>query len=218
MNETKEILEREKKAAYSKGYQAATKRWENVNERLIKQLLRPAVFYGAYPYNILYVIGMSESETEKYSPSQIKIIMNRILTGREKKVLFHRYSEGLYMDETGENYDFARERIIQIENGALRKLAKYFGANSSESLNCLLHKGFEKGLVKLTPSPNDGETCCQIGDYWFYFLGDEESHNTPDDILMGYSQNDLIDMIQDAIVDLPEEEKKYYKYFLIENL
>lgn len=218
MNETKEIPEREKKAAYSKGYQAATKRWENVNERLIKQLLRPAVFYSAYPYNILYVIGMSEIEMEKYSPRQIKDIMNRILTGREKKILFYRYSEGLYMGETGQIFDMVHERIRQVEYRALQKLKKYFVENSSESLNCLLHKGFEKGLVKLTPSPNDGETCCQIGDYWFYFLGDEESHNTPDDILMDYSQNDLIDMIQDAIVDLPEEEKKYYKYFLIVNL
>lgn len=218
MNETKEILERENQAAYSKGYEAATKRWENVNERLIKQLIRPAVFYGAYPYNILYVIGMSEIEMEKYSPRQIKDIMNRILTGREKKILFYRYSEGLYMSETGQKFDMVYERIRQVEYRALQTLKKYFGENSSESLNCLLHKGFEKGLVKLISSSNDGETCCQIGDYWFYFLRDEESHNTPEEILMDYSQNDLIKMLQDTIVDLSEEEKKYYKYFLIENL
>lgn len=63
--------------------------------------------------------------------------------------------------------------------------------------DCKIHKivnGLWNGTVKLISNPNDGCLACQIGDYWFYFIGSEDENLTP------------------------EEAKKNYDVFIIANL
>lgn len=65
--------------------------------------------------------------------------------------------------------------------------------------------GFNRGVVKLVPSPNgDGvrDTVCKIGDGWFHFGGQEAEACTPSEYLSGVGRNFTVEHIYNALNDV----------------
>lgn len=82
----------------------------------------------------------------------------------------------------------------------------------------LIKKGLEQGIVKIIQNPNDDCISCQIGEYWFYFIGLEDENKTPKEILSSYTQDELCVQIEMAIKGLYIDEQSYYKCYLEEHL
>ena len=91
-----------------------------------------------------------------------------------------RYFEDLIKDEA------TMERVIKIVNGLWN------------------------GTVRLISSPNDNCLACEIGEYWFYFIGSEDENLKPDEVRLNYDVFTIAQMILDAIVDLDDDEYTYY--------
>lgn len=85
-------------------------------------------------------------------------------------------------------------------------------------LKDLVLEGLKQGLVKIIESPNDGCVACEIGDYWFYFIGSEDENMSPAEVLSSYGLEDLSELIRLVIEDLDVNEKLYYHAYLEENL
>ena len=51
--------------------------------------------------------------------------VTELLTERERKVVYYRYQKQETLREISERFGVSKERIRQIEAGALRKLCKY---------------------------------------------------------------------------------------------
>lgn len=66
------------------------------------------------------------------------------------------------------------------------------------------------GTAKLISSPNDGCLACQIGEYWFYFIGSEDENLKPEEVKHHYDIFTIAQMILEAIVELDDDEYDYY--------
>lgn len=82
----------------------------------------------------------------------------------------------------------------------------------------LLKKGIEQNIVKIIESPNDRCVACQIGEYWFYFIGSEDECMTPEQIKESYTCDELVELICGAIVELDDTEINYYISYIKEHL
>ena len=70
------------------------------------------------------------------------------------------------------------------------------------------------GTARLIESPNDGCIACKIGEYWFYFIGQEDELLKPDEVREQYGLFELAELILEAIIDLDDDEYTYYCDFL----
>ena len=48
----------------------------------------------------------------------------------------------------------------------------------------MVFKGLCDGTVKIISNPNDDCIACQIGEFWFYFIGSEDEDLTPDEVYL----------------------------------
>lgn len=82
--------------------------------------------------------------------------------------------------------------------------------------DCKIHKivnGLWNGTVKLISNPNDGCLACQMGDYWFYFIGSEDENLTPEEAKKNYDVFTIAKLILEAmdnIKNIDENEHSYY--------
>jgi hypothetical protein len=70
--------------------------------------------------------------------------------------------------------------------------------------------GLWNGTVRLISNPNDGCIACQIGEYWFYFIGSEDENLTLEEVRNNYDVFTIAQMILDTIIDLDDDEYTYY--------
>ncbi len=70
--------------------------------------------------------------------------------------------------------------------------------------------GLWDGTVKLISNPNDGCLACQIGEYWFYFIGSEDENLKPEEVKHHYDVFTIAQMILEAMIDLDDDEYTYY--------
>lgn len=55
----------------------------------------------------------------------------------------------------------------------------------------MIFKGLCDGTVKIISNPNDDCIACQIGEFWFYFIGSEDENLTPDEVYESYIKEQL---------------------------
>lgn len=87
------------------------------------------------------------------------------------------------------------------------------------TLKEMILKGLCDGTVKIISNPNDNCIACQIGEFWFYFIGSEDEHLTPDTVYESYTKEQLTEMISSTLQDMEKnefDEVEYYKSFLEE--
>lgn len=82
----------------------------------------------------------------------------------------------------------------------------------------MILQGLLKGVVKIIQNPNDDCISCQIGDFWFYFIGMEHENLTPKEVYEIFNQEELAYMIFNEIMELDKVEINYYTSWLSENL
>lgn len=70
--------------------------------------------------------------------------------------------------------------------------------------------GLWNGTVRLISNPNDNCIACEIGEYWFYFIGSEDENLKPEEVKSNYDVFTVAQMILDAIIDLDDDEYTYY--------
>jgi hypothetical protein len=70
--------------------------------------------------------------------------------------------------------------------------------------------GLWNGTVRLISNPNDNCIACEIGEYWFYFIGSEDENLKPEEVRTNYDVFTVAQMILDAIIDLDDDEYTYY--------
>lgn len=83
----------------------------------------------------------------------------------------------------------------------------------------MIFKGLCDGTVKIISNPNDDCIACQIGEFWFYFIGSEDEDLTPDEVYESYTKEQLTEMIYSTLQDMEKnefDEVEYYKAFLEE--
>lgn len=83
----------------------------------------------------------------------------------------------------------------------------------------MIFKGLCDGVVKIISNPNDDCIACQIGEYWFYFIGNEDENLSPDEVYESYTKEQLTEMIYSTLQDMENnefDEVEYYKAFLKE--
>lgn len=80
-----------------------------------------------------------------------------------------------------------------------------------DDLKARLLKGLNEGTVQLIQNPNEDGLACQIGEYWFYFIGSEDEMMTPIEAFDSYTKEELSAMIAEAIQGLDKTEQDYYK-------
>ena len=83
----------------------------------------------------------------------------------------------------------------------------------------LIFKGLCDGTVKIISNPNDDCIACQIGEFWFYFIGSEDEDLTPDEVYESYTKEQLTEMIYSTLQDMEKnefDEVEYYKAILEE--
>lgn len=83
----------------------------------------------------------------------------------------------------------------------------------------MIFKGLCDGTVKIISNPNDDSIACQIGEFWFYFIGSEDEDLTPDEVYESYTKEQLAEMIYSTLQDMEKnefDEVEYYKSFLEE--
>lgn len=81
----------------------------------------------------------------------------------------------------------------------------------------MIFKGLCDGTVKIISNPNDDCIACQIGEFWFYFIGSEDEALTPDEVYESYTKEQLAEMIYSTLQDMEKnefDEVEYYKEFL----
>ena len=83
----------------------------------------------------------------------------------------------------------------------------------------MIYKGLCDKNVKIISNPNDDCIACQIGDFWFYFIGSEYEDLTPDEVYECFTKEELTEMIYETLMDMEKnefDEVEYYKAFLSE--
>ena len=81
----------------------------------------------------------------------------------------------------------------------------------------MIFKGLCDGTVEIISNPNDDCIACQIGEFWFYFIGSEDEDLTPNEIYESYTKEQLTEMIYSTLQNMEENEfgeVEYYKTFL----
>ncbi len=89
------------------------------------------------------------------------------------------------------------EDIIYNDPSTMERIAK-------------IEEGLWNGTAKLIESPNDGCIACQIGEFWFYFMGNEDENLKPEEVRNHYGIFETAQMILDAIINLDDDEYTYY--------
>lgn len=82
----------------------------------------------------------------------------------------------------------------------------------------MIYKGLCNGIVRIIQNPHDDCIACEIGEYWFYFIGIEYEDLTPDEVYETFTKDELAEMILGAIKGLDETERDYYEAYLTEQL
>lgn len=83
----------------------------------------------------------------------------------------------------------------------------------------MIFKGLCDGNVKIISNPNDDCIACQIGEFWFYFIGSEYEDLSPEEVYECFTKDELTEMIYNTLMDMEKnefDEVEYYKSFLIE--
>lgn len=83
----------------------------------------------------------------------------------------------------------------------------------------MIFKGLCDETVKIISNPNDDCIACQIGNFWFYFIGSKNENLTPDEVYELYTKEQLTEMIYSTLQDMEKnefDEVEYYKAFLEE--
>lgn len=83
----------------------------------------------------------------------------------------------------------------------------------------MIFEGLCDGTVKIISNLNDGCIACQIGEFWFYFIGSEDENLTSDEVYESYTKEELTEMIYSTLQDMKKnefDEVEYYKAFLEE--
>ena len=84
----------------------------------------------------------------------------------------------------------------------VNKLDNNKGGNKDMTFKEMIHKGLCDGVVKVIQNPNDDCISCQIGQFWFYFIGSEDENLTPDEVYESYTKENLADMIYSTLKDM----------------
>lgn len=83
----------------------------------------------------------------------------------------------------------------------------------------MIYKGLCDKTVKIISNPNDDCIACQIGEFWFYFIGSEHEDLSPDEVYECFTKEELTEMIYNTLMDMEKnefDEVEYYKAFLSE--
>lgn len=85
----------------------------------------------------------------------------------------------------------------------------------------MLLEGIKKGLVNFIEDPNlGGATVCKIGEYWFYFEGDDAASILPAEFLLRNDMGSVVYRLDDALNGLRDDgeyaEYDYYYSVLLE--
>lgn len=102
---------------------------------------------------------------------------------------------------------------VALANDILRCYEIY-----SDEMKEKIKQGLAEGIVRIINNPNDDCIACEIGDYWFYFIGREYEDMSPDEVLETFTKEELSEMIYSVMQDLEAEERLYYQSFLEDNL
>lgn len=109
------------------------------------------------------------------------------------------------------------EDFLPLRKSLLEPEIKYPDTLKGEPIKECLYKGLIDSSVMILYSPNDDASVCQIGDYWFYFLGSEDEDLTPLEIMESYTKEELTELIFNAMNGLDLDERNYYIALLQEN-
>ena len=66
----------------------------------------------------------------------------------------------------------------------------------------MVFKGLCDGTVKIISNPNDDCIACQIGEFWFYFIGSEHEDLSPDEVYECFTKEELTEMIYNTLMDM----------------
>lgn len=83
--------------------------------------------FDHYPYNLFYAINSSSSEDclYKIDPSSFEKAISVLLTDKEKEVIKYKYKANLSTMEIAEKLSVTREKVINVESQALKKMRQY---------------------------------------------------------------------------------------------
>lgn len=85
----------------------------------------------------------------------------------------------------------------------------------------MLFAGIQKGVVTFIDSPNDGAPACKIGDYWFYYAGEEGESESSAEYIAHTPGGELVREVMDALNGIRDDEDEneylYYEAVLREN-
>ena len=129
-------------------------------------------------------------------------------TDEDAQVVINEFLEnGYVLTEQSLNNDFKgeSEENIMMNLGEL-----IWNDQSTMERVCKIVNGLWDGTVKLISNPNDGCLACQIGEYWFYFIGSEDENLKPEEVRHTYDVFTIAQMILEAMIDLDDDEYTYY--------
>ena len=87
----------------------------------------------------------------------------------------------------------------------------------------IITRGLKNGTVSVVDSPNGDGAVCKIGDYWFYFGGNEAESCSGEEYAASVPESDLAREIHETLEgfrEAPEiyrDEYAYYEAMLREN-
>ena len=97
----------------------------------------------------------------------------------------------------------------------MENMTKLMRANQVMMVNIMkIVNGLWNGTVRLISNPNDGCLACEIGDYWFYFIGTEDENLKPEEVKQRYNVFTIASKILDAMLELDDNEYAYYRSIL----
>lgn len=87
-----------------------------------------------------------------------------------------------------------------------------------------IRKAIDKKIIHFEVNPHmKGETVCFIGDYWFYFGGQEAEEMTPEEYMKNVPMDDIVNEVYTTLESFREDtfskdEYEYYESVILENL
>lgn len=87
-----------------------------------------------------------------------------------------------------------------------------------------IRKAIDKKIIHFEINPHmEGETVCFIGDYWFYFGGQEAEEMTPEEYMKNVPMDDIVNEVYNTLESFKEDtfskdEYEYYESVILENL
>lgn len=79
------------------------------------------------------------------------------------------------------------------------------------TLKEMIFKGLCDGTVEIINNSNDDCIACQIGEFWFYFIGSEDEDLTSDEVYESYTKEELAEMIYSTL----REEKLLFHWLIL---